>query len=363
MAHKVSAGGSYRLDKRYSEPVGRLAIATGATTRGAFQNVVACCDRLAERGRLDVLGALKARHVTIAQVLDSDRRGALDDLLASLTPRPSEAALWPAVWAWLGEAKATRVPDSTMLRYATSWTKLERSEILAKDARVSALAGVDWPALMKGWGGSFSDWNHLRRAVSRFLTLHFGDKFDATRRTIVSKIPKRPDTERVPDLDVPTFWNVVNAADEKMRPAFVTIVALGLRVGEYLRLAEHHLHPITRTVSVPGTKTAGSSATMRVDPEMWPWIVAAVPAPGDYYHLRAAWKRALKAAEADVTLRLHDLRHLTAQLLVNAGQSEASVQTTMRHATASMTRRYAMQRDRGENAAALARVLLPARTA
>jgi hypothetical protein len=48
---------------------------------------------------------------------------------------------------------------------------------------------------------------------------------------------------------------------------------------------------------------------------------------------------------------------------VNAGQSEASVQTTMRHATASMTRRYARQRDHGANAAALADALLEVRTA
>lgn len=82
-----------------------------------------------------------------------------------------------------------------------------------------------------------------------------------------------------------------------------------------------------------------------------------VPAPVGYNWLRTYWKRALRAVGADPTLRLHDLRHLTAQLLVNAGQSEASVQSTIRHATASMTRRYAMQRDRGENAAALARVL------
>lgn len=53
----------------------------------------------------------------------------------------------------------------------------------------------------------------------------------------------------------------------------------------------------------------------------------------------------------------------TAQLLVSAGQSEASVQTTMRHATASMTRRYAMQKDRGENANALAEVLFKERSA
>lgn len=102
---------------------------------------------------------------------------------------------------------------------------------------------------------------------------------------------------------------------------------------------------------------------LKVDAELWQWIVAAVPAPVAYNWLRKYWKRALKAAGADTTLRLHDLRHLTAQLLVNAGRSEASVQTTMRHSTAAMTRRYARQKDRGENAATLARVLLEPRSA
>ena len=58
---------------------------------------------------------------------------------------------------------------------------------------------------------------------------------------------------------------------------------------------------------------------------------------------------------------MHDLRHLTAQVLTGAGRPEASVQTTMRHATAAMTRRYAKQRDRGENAKVMGDVL--ARTA
>jgi hypothetical protein len=43
---------------------------------------------------------------------------------------------------------------------------------------------------------------------------------------------------------------------------------------------------------------------------------------------------------------------------VIAGRPEASIQSTMRHATPSMTRRYAMQPDRGENAQTLAEVLL-----
>ncbi len=43
--------------------------------------------------------------------------------------------------------------------------------------------------------------------------------------------------------------------------------------------------------------------------------------------------------------------------LTDAGQSEARVQSFMRHATAGMTRRYARQKDHGENARALARIL------
>jgi len=174
MAHKVSAGGSYRPDKRYSEPVGRLAIATGATTRAGFHNVVACCDRL------------------------------------------------------------------------------------------------DWPVLAKTWKGSTADWNHVRRAVSHILAVHLGDTFDPLRRAVVKAIPRQ--RERVPDLDVATFWHVVDAAPEHVRASFVVLVALGLRTGEYLRMRETDLHPITRTVSVPGSKTEGSAAVFHVANDLWPWV-------------------------------------------------------------------------------------------
>jgi len=357
MTHRVSAGGSFRLDKVFPQPVGRLALASGATTKTAYKNVVACLDRLAERGRLDVLGALKSRQVSVAQVLDADRRGELDRLLAA-----DHAPLWPAIKAWLGPVNGRSL---TVGRYGNSWDKLERLGMLAPDAPVSALERVDWKGLSKRWPGSAADYNHARRAVSRFLTCHLGDKYHPLRRRImnVETFPKLAEEERVPDLDVPTFWRVVEAAPEHVRASFVCIVALGLRLGEFLRLRETDLHPITRTVSVPGTKTAGSLAVLRVADALWPWVVAAVPAKVGKHRLWSLWKASLKAVGADSTLRIHDLRHLTAQLLVNAGQSEASVQSTMRHATASMTRRYARQKDRGENAAALARVLLQPKSA
>lgn len=360
MPHRVSAGGSYQIDKVFAAPVGRLCIASGAMTLAGYRNVVACLARLAERGRLDVLAALKARRVTVPQVLNADRAGQLDSLMVSLIPSRESEPLWESVQKWLGP-KPDRNP--TVKRYGVSMSKLERFAVVPPEAPVSALRGVNWSELGKRWTGSGSDWNQMRRAVSRFLTIHLDDVYHPLRRAVVKSIPKRREVQRVPDLDVPTFWRVVAAAPDHVQPSFVALVALGLRVGEYLRLDKTDLHPITKTVSIPGTKNADAATVLRVDPEMWPWIVRAVPTPVTYGWLRRHWKRALKAAGADETLRIHDLRHLTAQLLVDVGQSEASVQTTMRHATPGMTRRYAMQRDRGKNAAALARVLLGPRSA
>lgn len=134
-------------------------------------------------------------------------------------------------------------------------------------------------------------------------------------------------------------------------------------MGEYLALTKAHLLPHTCSVRIPGTKTELSATVVRVDERLWPWIEAGVPSPLAYKWLREHFKRALRAAEAPSDLRLHDLRHCYAQWLVDAGAPEARVQVGMRHATAAMTRKYAMQRDKGENAKLMANVLLPARTA
>jgi len=100
-------------------------------------------------------------------------------------------------------------------------------------------------------------------------------------------------------------------------------------------LTRDHLLPHSFAVRIPGSKTAESAATGRVGRA----AVALGPT-----------RRALKAAEADCDLRLHDLRHCTGQWLAEEGVGDARIQTTLRHATASMTRRYTKQRDKGENA-------------
>jgi integrase len=361
--HRTSKGGTYRLDRVFPG-VGRIAVASGATTREEFKSRNALLTRLYNKGRLDLLGAIKAGTYTVTEVYAADREDQLGRLTGerAILGRP----LWPTVEEWVGyslwdadekrEEKRPK-PGHTRRRYGVSFKALKARAGLPESATIEALGAVDWRALKARWPRSDGDWFHLRAAASHFLADQLGDVHHPFRRAVMKDFPRAKAAERVPDLDVPTFWRIVNQAPEFVRAAYVTIAALGLRVIEYLRLADTDLLPATKQVRVPGTKTVGSAATLPVAEALWPWIKAAVPSPLAYKWLREHWVRARKAAGAG-DVRLHDLRHFTAQLLVNAGRPEAAVQRTLRHATPAMTRRYAMMRDRGENARALADVLL-----
>src|SRR2546428_3729916 len=337
---------------------GRLAVAGGASPPTDFQRGTRFWPRLYDQGRLDLLRAIQAGTLNVTEVYAADRTGQLDTLTGDRALLG--ASLWDAVKVWTPTSAAAK---QTRRRYATSFATLERSGVLKSSATVGDLAGVDWRGLGATWNGGASDWNHLRRAVSRFLTLYLGDVHHPMRRAVVKAIPTRKETSRVPDLPLPLFWSIVQATPEFVRAAYVTMAALGLRVGEYLKLTKDHLLPHTLSVRIPGTKTAESAAVVRVGEQPWPVVRAARPSPLAYKWLREYFKRALKVVGAPLDLRLHDLRHCYAQWLVDAGASEARVQVGMRHATAAMTRRYAMQRDKGENAKLMANLLLPARTA
>lgn len=347
--HRTSKHGTYRLDRVFPG-VGRIAVASGATTATEAKKRNALLTQLYDQGRLDLLRAIQARTYTVTEVYAANR----EDRLNQLTGDRAILArsLWATVERWVGPA-----PGATRKRYRVSFDAIRARAGLPESATIEALGAVDWKALKARWPKSDGDWFHVRAAVSKFLTDQLGDVHHPFRRSVVKAIPRTKAAERVPDLDVPTFWRIVNQTPEFVRAAYVTIAYLGLRVGEYLRLQDTDLLPATKQVRIPGTKTAGSEATLPVAAEMWPWVKAAVPSPLAYKWLRTYWVRARKAVGAG-DVRLHDLRHLTAQALVNAGRPEAAVQSTMRHATPDMTRRYARMRDRGENAQALADALL-----
>lgn len=365
--HRTSEGGTYRIDRRF-KGVGRIARASGATTRTEFRKRDAFLTWLHEKGRHDVLQTIKDGKYTVTEVYAASREDRLEELMQPTTEKAILGRpLWDAVEAWLDypvwadEDEDYERPDPTHRRYGVSFKALKSYGPLDKGATVEDLDGTDWKRLKADWPNSDTDWFHLRAAVSKFLTDQFEDVHHPFRRKVVKKIPKTKTRERVPDLTAERFWKIVNEAPDWVRPAYVTMAALGLRVGEYLALEDTDLMPHTHQVRIPGTKTQGSATVLRVDERLWPWVKAGVPSPLKYGWLRKYWVRARKAVGAD-DIQLKDLRHLPAMLLTEAGRSEASVQTTMRHATPSMTRRYAMQKDRGVNARVLADELLPTGT-
>jgi integrase len=346
--------------------VGRIAAASGTTSVREFRKRDAMLTWLAEHGRLDLLRAVRDRTVSVTEVYDAYRANNLDTLVGerAILAKP----LWDTVDAW-ADSQSSAKPTRT--RYQNSFNALRRSGVLATSASVADLARVDWKELAAEWPKSGSDFNHLRRAVSKFLTDMLGDVYHPFRRSVVRLIPKRPERKRVPDLTPAVFWEVTGHAPEWAQPIFVTLVATGMRIGEYLRCTDVHLLPHTHSIAVPGTKTAGSADVIEVDEAVWPWITRAIPCslgdPPDewrgvqrdsrYKLIRREWLKAC-TAEGVREARLHDLRHSTAQWLTASGVSEARVQVMLRHASASMTRRYAMQRDRGETARVMGDVLL-----
>jgi hypothetical protein len=219
-------------------------------------------------------------------------------------------------------------------------------------------AGLDWAALRRDrWEGSATDWNHMKRAVGKFLTDHLGDRFDPLRREIVKGIKKEYEKPREETLSPETWWHVINAAAEHVRASYVTITLLALMPSEYLRLEPDHLDDVNQRVKVPGSKTVFRATALPVDARMWRWITAGVPSPVGIKWLRIYWRRALTAAGQDPDFRLYDLRHLPAQWLTDHGLSEARVSKFMRHGDPTMTRRYAGQRDKQVAATTLADIV------
>ena len=98
MPHRTSKGGTYRLDRRFPG-VGRIAVASGATTRAPLRARNDLLTRLFDKGRLDILRAIKAGHVTVTEVLDADRRDALNSLTGDT--KVLSRRFWDAVDEWL----------------------------------------------------------------------------------------------------------------------------------------------------------------------------------------------------------------------------------------------------------------------
>jgi integrase len=331
-----------------------LQITSPSTNGRTVAKHAALIDSLIEDSQIGVLRALMEHRVTLDQLVEAKRRNELSgtQVLTSIAIREP---LWTAMdraIPTMGKSKVTRQ------RYEQAKRNLERkaSEHLPKTATVAELLTTDWNAVQASWGTSGSDWMHIRRFISAFLTKHLGDVYHSFRRQVVQLIPTAQENEREPDVTPELFWQIVGNAKEHVRAAFVTIVVTGMRRSEYLRCTRDNLKPAILGVQVPGRKTKGSTGIVMVDEELWPWVDAGIPSPLAYKRLRELWIEACTATGVS-GLTLHDLRHAMGQWATNEGVAESKIQSALRHASPAMTRRYTKQKAKGEVAAAVGRAM------
>jgi integrase len=350
--------------------VGKVQMSTRAKTEREHNRRVTLFYDLVEQGQVALLKALVAGTLSWEDLVDHRRRnhgrvGA--DALGDVALHQEVWEAVPAIVPTMGKRKSTRNRYALSLRTAEA---LGDGVWPAIPLRVRDLETVVWAGVRAAWPAeSASDWNHLGRAVRRFLRLYLGDESTFPRR-VMKRFPWEVETERVPDLTPDVFWRVMAASPEALRPVWMTLVVTGMRVrSEYLRCAASDLMPNLPAVKVPGTKTAKSLGVVAVHRSLWKWVEAAVPSPLRYKWLRIHWCRACVAAGAGSWtepdeergysgLHMHDLRHALGQWATDQGVPTAVVQDQLRHQTEAMTRRYSRMTNARQVADAIGVTLL-----
>ena len=322
--------------------LGRVQITTGAKTKREHEQRVALFHDLVENGQVAVLKALISDGISWEELRDQKRRhgqigaNAIGDIKLR---RP------------LVEAVTDTLPRMGKTKHGRARYRLSLTALMAKagPVLVEDLALLDWPTIHAEWGKSPSDWMHLRRAVSAFLTKYLGSEHHPFRTTeVMPHIPTVEENERVPDLTPELFWRIVARTPAHVQACYVTLLLTGMRDrSEYLRCTADNKMPAVGAVKIPGKKTRRAAGVVHIEPEWWPYIDAGIPSPVRYKMLRLHWVRACVAEGAGkyapryVGLRLHDLRHALGQWATDADVPIGRVMSMLRHTNIAMTERYA----------------------
>lgn len=339
--------------------VGRLRITTGTTDRREHERRRAFIMELYRDARLDVLQSLRRGDVALVEVLAANRETGARSMAAITLVRP----LWDAIRDTLPDMGKG---EETRSRYRLSLATLQACKAMPVDARVRDLERVDWSAVRPSFKGA-ADWNHLRRALSAFLTCFLGEMTHPFRRAVITRIIPEKERSVTPDVSLESFWAAVSHLPVWARDPVVCLAITGMRAGEYIYAGEHSLRHHTYEIDADGKS---GERVLSVSPQAWPLICAAIPAryaappkPGQrnsatsrYQRLEKAWRAATKAAGIRCTL--NGLRHLSAQLASDAGFSDGAIADQHGHADAKTTRRYTKRRTRRDVADATATAVL-----
>lgn len=341
--------GNYEFDRRFPG-VGRIRCSSGTKKLSEFRARDAVLTKLYKTAQLEVLRAFRDGRLTIEQLAEQDLHGRGGETLELIEAR---RPLWDAIEETLPLMGKT---SSSRVRYRLSFRQLRARQVLAETATVGDLRRVKWAQVATAWAGSAADWNRLRAAVSRFLSLLMGDKYSPFRRAVVAAMPRATEPEgRTPDLTPTQFLAVLERMpDDDARAAAMVLVLTGMRVGEYLSLDETSLLPATHRLRIKsGEGNKSGARTIAIAPEDWGWIVAAVPfarlplpavrvrtgVDARYRRLMAAWKTACAAAGVG-DLWIHDIRHCMAQWADDAGTALGSISQVLGHKDPKTTLRY-----------------------
>lgn len=350
MPLRTQPGGNFRF-KRTFPGVGPIRLSANTKSRVEFRARDGVLTKLHNANRLDLLRDFQSGKLAIEELMDFDRRGEL--LRATTQDAVVRRPLWDLVddtLPLMGKKASTRT------RYRGVLQRLKDRALLGSAPALVDVSTADWGALRSAWPGGPSDWNNLGRALSRLLTLVLKSKHHAIRLAFIEAFPTEREVERVPDIAPETFHRVVAKAPEWIRPVYYCLLATGMRIEEYTACDETHLLPETRSLRVPGHKTDRVDI-LPIAKDLWPWVVAAIPAPVGVERIRAEWWAAQQAAGLTQRHTLHDIRHVTGQLLADAGLSEAQIGLFLRHASNQSTRRYTRRKLRNEDAQLLAKML------
>lgn len=339
--------------KRYVRGVGLIRNHSGTNRAVEFRYRDGILTKLIRLNALDTLRLFKRGALSMADLVTADREHRLEHVAKELVlHRPLKAA----VDAWLPTSARAL---GSQKRYAVSWAHFWKlAPVRLETAVIRELAGVDYHKLLARWGASEADWNRFRAALSAFLSRELGSKMHPFRYEVLARVPRGQESEgRVPDLDVPTFWRIVDAAHEPVRAVYVAMAALGAGYADLAALTRHALRRRSFTVLLRGRKHGRQQPLeVAVAAELWPWIEAAIPLPIGYKWLLRWWKRACRAAKVK-GIWMYDLRHLSGQLAADAGLADSAVAVHLRHSNVATTRRYTRRVVARKVAAAIGRAL------
>lgn len=303
--HRDGSGGSFIID-RVIRGVGRIKLASGTTHRPTFKLLNDMLTGLYERGRLDLLAALRDRILTPLQVWDAYRANELERL-------PTAAMLVPLAdafseWRERASASARHVESR-----AQSGRYLEAHG--RKDARVAELPAILLTArrAMEAKGHAVT-FNRLKSAAQAFVRDTLGKAHPLYRE--VQGVPRLVEVQTVVrrPQTVAQLAAIAGALDEATRAAVWSMASTGMGPGEYWgswerRVGFIHIAGTKREGRIRDVPDLGRCTPPQLSRQAFEDRLVKAGAPIKPYDLRRTFANWLEAAGIPRTRRMLYLGH------------------------------------------------------